>query len=107
MWSHLCHHLQRRTQKSSKSSSPNVSPVHESDAVYFTVKTHKGETKEKSPVTSVHISPIKFKDSILNKERLKRSYQASDVLPDIEISPSRSELKKTQGQKGRHKYYVF
>ena len=78
--------------KSSKPSSPKVSPVHESDAAYFTVKTHKGKTKENSSVTSVHISPIKFKDSILNKERLKRSYQASDFLPDIEILPSRSEF---------------
>ena len=71
--------------QSSKPSSPKVSPVHESDAAYFTVKTHKGKTKENSPVTSVHISPIKFKYSILNKERLKRSYQASDFLPDIEL----------------------
>ena len=28
-----------------------------------------------------------FKESILNKERLKRSYQASDFLPETEISP--------------------
>ena len=84
--------------KSSKPS-PKVSPVHESDAAYFTVKTHKGKTKENSPVTSMHISPIKFKDSILNKERLKRSYQASDFLPDIEISPSCSELKKHKVKK--------
>ena len=41
---------------------------HEFDAAYFTVKTHKGKSKENSPVTSVHISPIKFKDSILNKD---------------------------------------
>ena len=61
-----------KNTKSSKPSSPKVSPVHESDAAYFTVKTHKGNSKESSPVTSVHISPIKF------KERLKRSYQASD-----------------------------
>ena len=67
--------------KSSKPS-PKVSPVHESDAAYFTVKTHKGESKESSPVTSVHISPIKF------KEQLKRSYQASDFKTDIDISPS-------------------
>ena len=72
-----------KNTKSSQPSSPKVSPVHESDAAYFTVKTHKGKTKENSPVTSVHISPIKFKDSILNKERLKRSYQASDFLPEI------------------------
>ena len=60
--------------KNTKSSKPSskVSPVHESDAAYFTVKTYKGKSKESSPVTSVHISPIKF------KERLKRSYQASD-----------------------------
>ena len=62
-----------KNTKSSKPSSPRISPVHESDAAYFTGKTHKGKTKENSPVTSVHISPIKFKDSILNKERLKRS----------------------------------
>ena len=47
----------------------------------------------------MHISPIKFKDSILNKERLKRSYQASDFLPETEISPSRSELKKHKVKK--------
>ena len=81
------------------SSSPKVSPVHESESAYFTVKTHKGKRKENSPVTSVHISPIKFKDSILNKERLKRSYQASDFLPETEISPSRSELKKHKVKK--------
>ena len=78
-----------KNTKSSKPS-PKVSPVHESDAAYFTVKTHKGKSKESSPVTSVHISPIKF------KERLKRSYHASDFLTDIEISPSRSELKKNK-----------
>ena len=65
-----------KNTKSSKPSSPKVSSVHESDAAYFTVKIHKEKTQEKSPVTSVHISPTKFKDSILNKERLKRSYQA-------------------------------
>ena len=70
----------KKDPKSSQLSSPKVSPVHESDAAYFTVKTHKRKRKENSPVTSVHISPIKFKDSILNKERLKRSYQASDFL---------------------------
>ena len=58
--------------KSSKPSSAKVCLDHESEAAYFTVKTHKGKSKESSPVTSVHISPIKF------KERLKRSYQASD-----------------------------
>ena len=88
-----------KNTKSSKPSSPKVSSVHESDAAYFTVKTHKGKTKENSPVTSVHISPIKFKDSILNKERLKRSYQASDFLPDIEISPSPSDLMKHKVKK--------
>ena len=61
-----------KNTKSSKPSSPKVSPVHETDAAYFTVKTHKGKSKENSPVTSVHSSPIKF------KERLKRSYHASD-----------------------------
>ena len=33
---------------------------------------------------------------LVPKERLKRSYQASDFLTDIEISPSRFELKKNQ-----------
>ena len=63
----------KKGEKSSKPSSPRVSPVHESesDTAYFTVKTHKGKRTENSPVTSVHISPIKFKTSILNKERLK------------------------------------
>ena len=88
-----------KNTKSSKLSSPKVSPVYESDAAYFTVKHTRGKTKENSPVTSVHISPIKFKDSILNKERLKRSYQASDFLPDIEISPSRSDLMKNKVKK--------
>ena len=61
----------KKDKTSNKPSSPKVSPVHESesDSAYFTVKTHKGKRKENSPVTSVHISPIKFKDSILNKER--------------------------------------
>ena len=58
---------------------------------HHTVKTHKGKSKGNSPVTSVHISPIKFKYYILNKERLKRSYQASDFLPETEISPSHFE----------------
>ena len=91
----------KKDKTSNKPSSPKVSPVHESesDSAYFTVKTHKGKRKENSPVTSVHISPIKFKDSILNKERLKRSYQASDFLPETEISPSRSELKKHKVKK--------
>ena len=79
-----------RPKKDPKSSKPSSL----SDAAYFTVETHKGKSKENSPVISVHISPIKFKDSILNKERQKRSYQASDCLPDIEISPSHSEIKK-------------
>ena len=47
----------------------------------------------------MHISPIKFKDSILNKEPLKRSYQVSDFLPDIEIYPSRSDLMKNKVKK--------
>ena len=89
----------KKDPKSSKPSSPKVCLDHESDAAYFTVKTHKGKSKENSPVTSVHISPIKFKDSILNKEQLKRSYQASDFLPETEISPSRSEMKKTHNVK--------
>ena len=84
----------KKDPKSSKPSSPKVCLDQESDAAYFTVKTHTGKSKENSPVTSVHISPIKFKESILNKERLKRSYQASDFLPETEISPSRSEMKK-------------
>ena len=50
-------------------------------------------------MTNVKISPIKFKESILNKERLKRSYQALDFLPDIEISPSRSDLMKNKVKK--------
>ena len=59
----------KKGEKNNKPSSPKqqVEPVHASDA-YFTVKTHKGKSKESSPVISVHISPIKF------KERLKRSY---------------------------------
>ena len=65
----------KKDPKSSKPSSPKVCLDQESDAAYFTVKTHTGKSKENSPVTSVHISPIKFKESILNKERLKRSYQ--------------------------------
>ena len=43
-------------------------------------------------MTNVQISPIKFKESIFNKERLKRSYQASDFLPETEISPRRSKM---------------
>ena len=84
----------KKDPKSRKPSSPKVCLDHESDAAYFTVKTHKGKSQENFPVTSVHISPIKFKDSILNKERLMRSYQDSDFLPDIDISPSRSDLMK-------------
>ena len=84
----------KKGEKTNKPSSPKqqVEPVHESDA-YFTVQTHKGKSKESSPVTSVHISPIKF------KERLKISYQASDCITDIEIKPSRSELKKNTFEK--------
>ena len=54
---------------------------------------------ESSPVTSVHIFPIQNKTSILNKEQLKRSYQASDFLHETEISPSRSELMKNKVKK--------
>ena len=43
-------------------------------------------------MTNVQISPIKFKESNLNKERLKRSYQASDFLPEGAISPRRPEI---------------
>ena len=89
----------KKDPKSSKPSSPKVCLDQESDTAYFTVKTHTGKSKENSPVTSVHISPIKFKESILNKERLKRSYQASDFLPETEISPSRSEMKKQKVKK--------
>ena len=89
----------KKDPKSSKPSSPKVCLDQESDAAYFTVKTHTGKSKENSPVTSVHISPIKFKESILNKERLKRSFQASDFLPETEISPSRSEMKKHKVKK--------
>ena len=88
----------KRDKKSNKPSSPKVSPVHKSDA-YFTVKTYKEKSKGSTPVTSVKISPIKFKTSILNKERLKRSYQASDFLPDVDTSPSRSELMKNKVKK--------
>ena len=88
----------KKDKTSNKPSSPKVSSVHESDA-YFSVKTYKGKSKESSPMTNVKISPIKFKESILNKERLKRSYQASDFLPDIEISPSRSDLMKNKVKK--------
>ena len=56
----------KKDKTSNKPSSPKVSPVHESDA-YFTVKTYKGKSKESSPMTNVKISPIKFKESILNK----------------------------------------
>ena len=46
--------------------------VHECDT-YFTIETNKGKSKYSSSVTSVEIFPIKFKTSILNKERLKIS----------------------------------
>ena len=36
----------KKDTKSSKPSSPKVSPVHESDAAYFTGKTPKGKIKE-------------------------------------------------------------
>ena len=59
------------------------------------LKHAKGKVR-RIPLLPVCTSPpIKFKDSILNKERLKRSYQASDFLPETEISPSRSEMKNT------------
>ena len=51
----------KKDLKSSKPSSPKVCLDQESDAAYFTVKTYTGKSKENSPVTSVHISPIKFK----------------------------------------------
>ena len=83
----------KKDPKSSKpfSPQPQISPVHESDT-YFTIKTNKGKGKEIFPITNVQISPIQFKTSILRKERLKRTYQASDFLPGIEVSPSRSEI---------------
>ena len=66
----------KKGEKSSKPSSPKQqsAPVPESDA-YFTIKTNRGKVKENSPITNVRISPIKFKESMLKKERLKRSYQ--------------------------------
>ena len=90
----------KKGEKSSKPSSPKQqsAPVPESDA-YFTIKTNRGKVKENSPITNVRISPIKFKESMLKKERLKRSYQASDFLPDVEISPSRSDLIKNKVKK--------
>ena len=57
-------------------------------------------------MTNVKISPIKFKESILNNERLKRSYQASDFLPDIEISPSRSDLMKNKVKRSIETLYT-
>ena len=48
----------KKDPKSSKPSSTKVCPDHESDAAYFSVKTHKGKSKENFPVTSMHISPI-------------------------------------------------
>ena len=88
----------KKGEKSSKPSSPKQQSVPESDA-YFTIKTNRGKVKENSPITNVRISPIKFKESMLKKERLKRSYQASDFLPDVEISPSRSDLIKNKVKK--------
>ena len=61
----------KKDTKSSKPSSPKASPIHESDA-YVTVKTYKRKRKQSSHITHVQISPIKFKESILNKERLMR-----------------------------------
>ena len=43
----------------------------------------------------------------MNKERLKRSYQASDFWPDIEISPSRSDLKMKHKFKKVDKNIMF
>ena len=54
-------HLRRRIQNQANLLRPEVCLDQESDAAYFTVKTHTGKSKENSPVTSVHISPIKFK----------------------------------------------
>ena len=73
----------KKDKTSNKPSSPKVSPVHESD-VYFTVKTYKGKSKDSYPMTAVKISPIKLKESILNKERL---------------TPSRADLVKTKVKK--------
>ena len=36
----------KKDTKSSKPSSPKISPVHECGAAYFTLKTHKGKNKE-------------------------------------------------------------
>ena len=77
------HHLRRRVKNP-----PN--PLRQSNRVHLFmnwIQTNTGKSKESSPVTSVHISPIKFNNSILNKEPLKRSY--SDFLS--ETSPSRSQ----------------
>ena len=41
------------------------SPVNESET-YFTIKTNEGKSRESSLVTSVHISLIQYKTSILN-----------------------------------------
>ena len=62
----------KKDQTSSNPFSPKQhdSPAHESDA-YFTIKTNKGKGKESSPMTNVKISPIKFKESMWNKEQLK------------------------------------
>ena len=61
----------KKDPKSSKPSSPKVCHDHESDGAYFTFKPHKGKSKENSPVTSVHISPIKFKDSIFEQRTIE------------------------------------
>ena len=58
-----------------------------------------GTCKESSPIRNVKISQINFKESILNKERMKRSYQTSDCMPETYISPSRSEMEKNKVEK--------
>ena len=96
LWPQLSPHLRRRIQN-------QANLLHQRFVLIMSlmllILLLKHTSKENSPVTSVYISPIKFKDSILNKEQLKRSYQASDFLPETEISPSRSEMNKTQDQK--------
>ena len=91
----------KKGPKSSKptSSKQHDSPVHESEP-YFTIKTNKGKSKESYPVSSVHISPIKF------KEWLKRSYHASDFIPETEISPSRSQRENYKVKKV-HKSIIY
>ena len=90
-------------KKGPKSSKPSSSkqqdlPVHESET-YFTIKTNKGKSKESSPVTSVHISPIKFNNYILKRGRLKRSYKASEFFYMRLRSHPVVLKEKLQGQK--------